>query len=370
MLCVARELALDGRSVGVIGGSRWGRVILGCLDRVLPADVGVWVVTPRNAGATSRWLTARDWARRWGVAESLPLATAMGAGPTLVVVANEARDHVRSAEEALAVGHRVMCEKPIALRVDEAEHLVALSCSLERPLLASNVYLFASYLTGFAHQVVLLGPPHRIQVDWADPESEVRYGEKKSFDLSLDVIADVLPHVVSILYLLGVKNLVARRVVSVGGGGARVVLEMAGDQVVVRIRLERNARRRRRTINADTDSGSISLDFTAEPGLITDRGGSVVAACSNWDRLPSPMSQMLETAWRQHAERSFDQRLSFRHALRACHLHSQLLDRYEVLRARSLRHLTSDSLDSVGTGFGRGEIEWISDPTSGVGEGK
>lgn len=356
-MCVTSDLTLDGLTVGVVGGGRWGRVILGCLDRVLPIDVGVWVVTPRNAEDTSRWLSSRGWARRWGVAEGLSRVTA--SSPSLVLVANQAGEHVRSAQAALSLGHRVLCEKPIAVNADEAERLVGRARSLQRPVWSSNVFLFASYLRTFGHEVARYGVPHRISIDWADPRSEVRYGEAKRFDRSVDVIADILPHIVSILSVLGVDDSGAWRVVRVTRGGAEVVLEMSGDRVVVRIRLERNARQRRRSVTADVDAGRLHLDFAEEPGLITDHEGGVAPACSGWDRLPSPMSQLLETAWRQHEEGSFDQRLTSRHALRACHLHEDLLDRYERLRGESLRQLTRDSPGSLDFRYGCEEIEWI-----------
>jgi hypothetical protein len=310
----------------------------------------MWILSPRNEFGMRQWLESRSYAREIKVVDSW--AKVYGEGPSLVLVANQAREHAATIEIALRLGHRVICEKPLALNLPEATSVVELGERLERPVLAANVYLFAEYLRHFAQLVTEHGRLEHVSIDWADPLDEWRYGERKTVDHSVDVVADVLPHALCLLSFLGIDRDTRIRDLAVERGGAKVLLHLDSERCPVTVRLERNASNRRRAVIATTASGSVGLDFAREPGQLRTNDGVIVSACDEWAELPTPLTQIVSAAWLDVTEGVHDGRLSTEIPHRACRLRDELSPVYERLRSLSIARLLEVSPDSPDLAYG------------------
>jgi predicted dehydrogenase len=134
---------------------------------------------------------------------------------SVLFVVNSARDHELSASWAITNNIPVLIEKPFTLSSESTLGLIQLAHEKSSFLASAHVFLFASYITrlkAFIHSSPAITS---IDFKWHDSQGEYRYGDKKSFDLSLPVFADVFPHIYSILdYLfpnLSISNISRRK---------------------------------------------------------------------------------------------------------------------------------------------------------------
>src|SRR2546422_7110793 len=211
-------------TITIIGGGRWARVLVEVLCRLVPPSVAICVYSRRNTRSMGIWGQARGLANRVELLSTWPRPFSTGLGA--VVVANAARDHETAVEWALLAGAPVMVEKPIALTGPAAERLADLARQRNVPFAAAHVFLFARYLDNFWKLIRNAGRIDSLHVDWADPESEERYGESKRYDPGLPVFADWLPHVVSIVGSLASRVPDNCRILEVRRGGAAIDLEL------------------------------------------------------------------------------------------------------------------------------------------------
>ena len=222
-----------------------------------------------------------------------------------------------------------MVEKPIALTGPAAERLADLARQRNIPFAAAHVFLFARYLDNFWKLIRDAGRVDSLHLDWADPESEERYGERKRYDHGLPVFADWLPHVVSI-----VGSLVSRvpdncRILEVRRGGAAVDLELMVGSIPCTVRMERNAERRRRIVQAFVQGQMFQLDSSREPGTI-NAGTWAMTGDQHWDCGMRPVARMLMAFLKWAAGGERDGRLDIEPGLRACKL---IDDAWEMYRS-------------------------------------
>ncbi|MGE3807516.1 MAG: hypothetical protein AB7K24_22870 [Gemmataceae bacterium] len=137
----------------------------------------------------------------------------------------------------------------------------------ESVLALSNVFRFAKYLDAFRGLFARHTDWSMARIEWADPLREDRHGMVKTYDPSVPVFVDVLPHVISILDSLRPNAELVYRRLSVERGGQDVKIEMTFDGRPCRVELGRNQDRRRRLFEFLTGDGSLTLDFATEPGV-------------------------------------------------------------------------------------------------------
>ncbi len=329
------------RSIAVIGGGRWARVIAGTLCEIAPAGTTLSVHTPSQVTAMRDWVQASpDRSRVQVRAEPLPSPMA-----DAVVVANAAHDHESCALSALRDGAATLVEKPVALSAAAIARLVAAGASASAVLAASHPFLFAGYLENFALRL-----QHRrvaaLSWLWADPEVEYRYAEAKRYDASLPVYADCLPHICSMLGTLlpGPQHCEGVRI---DRGGALVVVEIRAGGIPCRLHLERNAATRQRRVEVASDAGALDMEFSREPGTIADANGPVTADAL-WDARPRPMAAMLGAFLRAADGEPLDSRLSVGAALTTARVIDDVAARYRPLQLRWLtgRLCSGEPLDS------------------------
>jgi len=208
--------------------------------------------------------------------------------------------------------------------------LLAASKSNGELLAAAHVFRFAPYLQNFA---ALCGDESAIQemlIVWEDPRDEIRGEDVKSYDASIPVFVDVLPHIFSIIAsILNVERVIFSAL-DVTSGGSETRVELKADRTKVKIILGRNRPSRRRHVEVRKNSGTrISIDFSLEPGVIRV-GSSESIGCSNWSTCRRPLEEMLSIYVNWASGGIWDKRLNPDLAWDYSELSDRLMPYYET----------------------------------------
>ena len=312
-------------SIAVIGGGRWARVLTEVLCNLIPTSVRVSVHTLHNAESVSVWLTERGLEGRIHLSSEWPQF--LSGRSNAVIVANAARDHEGAVQWALSAGVPVLVEKPIALSAVATQRLADLSIRKNVRFAAAHVFLFARYIDHFSKLVANAGNIRSLRVHWTDPKFENRYGEQKHYDSSLPIFSDCLPHILSIIGTL-THNLPDKcEITKFLRGGACLELELMLGDTPCSICLERNSDQRRRLITAIAGQKMLLLNFSKEPGIITD-GSTTMVGDPDWEVKQRPVAQMLTAFLKWVTSGEYDSRLDVEVGLRACQVIDKILDKY------------------------------------------
>jgi predicted dehydrogenase len=298
--------------VFVIGGGRWARVYLDVLWGLLPTDTTISVHTARGGEAMTGWVADRNLSARVAVTALPPQSRAR----SVAIIANAAGDHVAAASQALECGIPVLAEKPLAPTFSEASRLVALARARGVALAPSQVFLFARYLENFASRLRAVGRVTSLKFIWVDPKSETRHGEKKRYDATLPLQADVLPHIVPVIASLASALPEAAGAARREREGLALDMDLMAGAIPCRVHLEREGEARLRLVEAQTDFGIYRLDFSQEPGTIW-HDGVETDADPDWITGPRPLARMLSAFFGLAIDRVPDHRFETAAALKA-----------------------------------------------------
>lgn len=276
--------------VGLVGGGRWARTIASVLTSALPERSRIVWVSPGNHAGIRLW--ADKAALPTGVSLSIHsdmTSLLSDEGVRHVCIANAAADHVATALAVLNAGKNVLVEKPLSLNLKGAQEVVAAAARQRLIAGVGHVFLFARYLHRFSERLKTLGALSSVRLVWHDAVAERRDDEIKSFDASISVVEDVMPHVWSILRVLFPDaTQVAFRGLDATRAGATVTISMEAAGTVCVAELARDSDCRRRLLRVESERGVAELDFTAEPGVMR-LDGRTENADPQWLMLPRPL---------------------------------------------------------------------------------
>jgi Oxidoreductase family, NAD-binding Rossmann fold len=273
-------------TLALIGGGRWGRthasVLVQLSDRVGRV---VWV-SRHNRGASEAFLAGHP-----GLGERFLLVGSLDAAlaerPDAAIVVTPAADHAPTVEALLTNGVPVLVEKPLALSVETARHLVDLAARREIPLCVGLHLLEAKFL----HHFLRLLAGRRIaavELEWLDPATETRRNDVKSSNLTTHKVDEIIPHLWSILRLIDEEEEPRLGMVKPLARGA-VEVEVSLRQSRARLRFGRRAVARSRWIRLGFgDGGSAELDYGIEPGRIIIDG--IDQPRLEWDGKVGPLA--------------------------------------------------------------------------------
>lgn len=246
--------------VALIGGGRWARVLGSVLDTVVPDGAPIVAVSPTNPAGWTEWVKDHP---RFQIGESLASVLER---PEIshVVIARRAFDHAATCLAALAQGKAVLVEKPFCLTLAQADALI--TASQGAVVGTGLVFHFGRNQVAFRRACLARGSPTHLHLDWADPRTENRHGLSKTYDASLNVVQDVLPHAWSILRPYLGEDPLELRDVTEAEGGRDVTLALVAGTVSVSIRMQRDAECRTRRILVNGSRWKANFDFAVEPG--------------------------------------------------------------------------------------------------------
>ena len=289
----------------VVGGGRWARVLIKTICDLVDRSVNILIYSRSNAQFMREWVKSEKMDHKIQVFSILPEKF-----PTsnAVIVVNAARDHAQTARQALLAGGSVMVEKPFTLSYSESKDLVGFSKKIGGELFAAHIFLFSRYFEKFSELVANAGTVTSINVHWIDPQSEDRYGESKQYDSGLPVFADWLPHILPMISTLLPGKYQSCRTLDIKKGGASVYIHLIINEVPCQIVLERDSDCRKRMMEVFCVDKKLSLDFSSEPGTITD-GMDRINGDPNWQQGLKPSALMLDAFFRGASGTNYDKRL-------------------------------------------------------------
>jgi predicted dehydrogenase len=269
--------------VAIIGGGRWGRVILSVLATSdLPVDC-ITLVTTHNAAL------AQNVVSRLATLHPIRIVSELSDSPSVAIIANAARSHGETARNLIVRGAHLLIEKPVVLTLPEAQQLLSLARAARTILLPGLSYRFCSYLHNFARRIAALHELSGFELHWSDPAGEIRYGERKTYDASINVADDVMPHIWAILSVLFPQAVFSVKSCRMARGGKSATFTLSAGGMKGSVTLERDSDRRRRMIQL---SAPASLDFSVEPGTMMI-GAESMTADAEWANRPGPLAREL-----------------------------------------------------------------------------
>lgn len=323
----------------IIGGGRWARVLIKEICWLVSTSTKISIYSPNNATYMLEWIHGENFEQHIQVLTELPqLATTK---LNVVIVVNAARDHYRAIKWGISNEAAVLTEKPITLNFAKTQELINLANKLNIKLASAHIFLFASYLKFFANYVNQIGKIHSIKIVWADSKVEIRYGEQKQYDPGLPIIADLLPHITSIIWTI-TSNLPEQcEKLRIFKGGAQVELGLKVKDIQCDVQLSRNSIERKRIIEIIVDKKEVRLDFSTEQIVIYDEGKEIIIDNILHAEL-KPSVLMLKAFFQWVVDGNFDKRLDINIGMCSNRLIDQALIMYkEILKPWLLQKLCS-----------------------------
>lgn len=252
--------------LAIIGGGRWAHVVAGALRDIVPQGTRLSLCSPSHPGGWHQWTQAqaKTGPCHYRVIEEMD---ALPGGPSVdgVFVVRAARHNAATALVCLERGIPTFVEKPFALNVQQAQAVVDAAHGVF--CMTGLVFSFAANIRTFFGALAPLGDVREIDIQWTDPGDEVRHGAHKAYDVSLNCVLDVFPHIWSLLRLLSDDGHLVMGDVQIQGGGQIANLRLSLDAIQVNVDIARNAPRRARRIEIKGARGVATMDFSDEPGL-------------------------------------------------------------------------------------------------------
>jgi predicted dehydrogenase len=327
--------------IAIIGGGRWARVLIEAVSKIVPKNTKLSIFTPNNKISMKEWVLEKKLKQSATIYDNFK--NFGGHNIQACIVANAARDHEFAISKCLNSYIPVLVEKPLTLSYSASLKMVKLARKNKTFIASAHIFLFNSYLTKFSHLLSCSGKLKSIEIDWSDPIQENRYGERKKFDPSLPIFFDLLPHIVSIIFVLTGKCLLKFINLKFDSGGSAIEIEYRVADAKCTVRLARNSDIRRRIIRATADN-YLELDFSGESGIIK-KDSSVIIEDDHWDNDSRPSAKMLSAFLNQSVGKGSDSRLDVQIGLEANKLIEEILFSYNKAMVTWLKNnLTSQSL--------------------------
>ncbi len=245
----------------LFGGGRWARVIAGVLCDILPEEHKIFWVSKHGYDDLTKWVRERN------KNQIILLKDDAGAWDNNIhasVIATAPHSHAGYAEKSIARGIPTFIEKPFALNMIEATHLLDLAKKSGCVSGVNLVFMYADYLHDFA-RLLADKTLASIEIVWHDAKLEIRYGEEKRPDFYTSIPHDMFPHIWSILKILKPEMRFELQDVVYSASGA-VSIQGNDQSTSINISLSRRGGERIRQVKVN--GGEWVLDFTQEPGFI------------------------------------------------------------------------------------------------------
>ena len=322
---------LSVNNIIIMGGGRWARVIIKVLYDILDPTVNISIYTPNNHLNINKWIVKNKVGRQIKVITSFPNSFNY---PTVVIIANTAADHYKSALLAISAGADVLVEKPVALNYKQASDIYDFAKKNNKIVCASHVFLFASYIENFSKHIQEQGQIEKIKISWEDSDIERRHGELKKYDSGLPILVDCLPHIFSIISKFTPIDISCNSIkLKIFNGGSKVNIFLENSGIPIEILMVRRGLIRTRLVETIVKGKNNTLDFSNEPGVIKSENKKMSGDLT-WDYKSKPLNQLLSAFLSGAYDRQFDKRLDFQFGVQVSKLIDKSLEIYKNLQLK------------------------------------
>lgn len=344
-------MILENSTILFFGGGRWARILILACIHLKKENWKIVVYTPRNSLGMQSWIDQNDLSEKVEVISDL---TCIKSEIHAAIVVNAVKDHVRSINWALDQGIPVMVEKPMALHHDDLFFLLNKAKQQNVALVPAHIFLFCDYLYQFKELLESEDEIESISIDWVDPKNEVRYGEGKTYDASLYVIADWLPHIMSILSMVIPAQILDTKFndLELQHGGAEVWLSLSSGNIPIQVSMAREGSARLRLLHIKSKTErTYSLNFTIEPGeIFVD--GELMKNKTTWGEANRPTIKMVSSFLHLVESGKEDDALKVDIAFKTCQLLDEMYPIYSKKRMKWLRDTNHLITDKAGIIYG------------------
>ena len=256
------EAAREQTPLVIVGGGRWARVWADVAAMARGSAKNIALVSRGHVNEVRDWLRDKPHMKDISVVTSLDDAGRVMTAPIMAIIASRPRDHVRDAFEVLEKGGRVLVEKPISDDTAAARQLLEVAMARDTFVGVATEFTFLSALHFVANKLYDMGDiPRRIDVCWADPGGEERYGDVKRTHAEVGILADLMPHFVSLISTV-LPNVVLKVVTATETptAGKLTLVDTLGRQF--NLQSDKAANERVRSIEIVCDKTHITLLFS------------------------------------------------------------------------------------------------------------
>lgn len=278
--------------LAIVGGGRWGQVILSILAPMAIPFSKLVIVSRANAEEVNKQI------KELNLISHLPIEISPTIDDLLslyqvkaAVIVNAAGQHFETARRLMSHGIHVLIEKPIVALMQQMQILIEDARQNNVVLVPGLNYRFCTYIRNFALEVKKKGKPTQFFLKWSDAYNEMRYGRSKKYDASISVIEDVMPHVWTILSIIFQDSKI--HIQSCSQDNIKAALKVSINQIPGEIELQRDGEKRQRFLALQYESDVLELDFTFEPGTITVNKITMTAD-ADWGKKSTPLTRQLE----------------------------------------------------------------------------
>lgn len=280
------------KTLAIVGGGRWAQVTLSVIAKMQHPFKQIIIVSSMNAVEITNVVQAieKNQPVRFAVIPTLDDLFASYQVDAAIIV-NALDKHFISAQHFLKRNIPILLEKPLVTTTQEMKMLLLEASNRAINLIPGLCYRFCSYIHRFSQIVSTKKYPIKFVFEWHDSINELRYGQIKKHDHAISVLQDVLPHIWSILMqVFKTKKIDIHAAINQHDHGE---IDVSIGSCNGKILLNRIATMRKRYLAVECDHEIITLNFTKEPGTITE-GSNTSPADSQWENKKSPLMQQLD----------------------------------------------------------------------------
>lgn len=184
------------------------------------------------------------------------------------IIVNSNKRHLSSFNIASKYGHNILCEKPLCIPRRELDQHKETCVDGKTKFWESLIPYYASYLKKLRPFFASSNDGRIVWHDQLNPKS-LRYNQKKSHDLSIKYIYDVVPNIIATLWAINICNASNPLTISdinlKDAHSGRFKLYTSSSEFEVNF--SRNSLFRKRYLSCTNYGRSFSLDYTDESSI-------------------------------------------------------------------------------------------------------
>lgn len=184
----------------VVGGGRWGRTWARALTDAMGTADPIVVAARSDFSSAYNSMRSDPVLKGCRVTESIESAFHSYSNIQLAIVASRPKNHLEDTISLAGYGVPVLVEKPLSHTAESARQLFASMTAADQVLAIGTEFAFLPIF----HQLVKIlratGEPAAmtLKLVWQDPVDDMREGEIKKRHNEAGLLADLLPHAISI----------------------------------------------------------------------------------------------------------------------------------------------------------------------------